>query len=198
MDPALRKAIYDKYIAPTQKQRPDYIGVEIEMPVVNLANEPVDERVALAAAEQFAAHFGFQITGRGADGNFTSAQDSATGDIAENGVDHIELRMFDLNPAAPLGMDARDLQFAHLLMLYLLSLPDFDFTPELQTEAVAAHKHAALLEPDAVLTEQADEILRKMELYFSDSEDARNVIAFELEKCRQSPICSFACSCINR
>lgn len=81
MDPALRKAIYDKYIAPTQKQRPDYIGVEIEMPVVNLANEPVDERVALAAAEQFAAHFGFQITGRGADGNFTSAQDSATGDI---------------------------------------------------------------------------------------------------------------------
>ena len=66
MDPALRKAIYDKYIAPTQKQRPDYIGVEIEMPVVNLANEPVDERVALAAAEQFAAHFGFQITGRGA------------------------------------------------------------------------------------------------------------------------------------
>lgn len=118
--------------------------------------------------------------------------------LAENGVDHIELRMFDLNPAAPLGMDARDLQFAHLLMLYLLSLPDFDFTPELQTEAVAAHKHAALLEPDAALTEQADEILRKMELYFSDSEDARNVIAFELEKCRQSPICSFACSCINR
>lgn len=118
--------------------------------------------------------------------------------LAENGVDHIELRMFDLNPAAPLGMDARDLQFAHLLMLYLLSLPDFDFTPELQTEAVAAHKHAALLEPDAAFTEQADEILRKMELYFSDSEDARNVIAFELEKCRQSPICSFACSCINR
>ena len=36
MDPTLRKAIYDKYIAPTQKQRPDYIGVEIEMPVVNL------------------------------------------------------------------------------------------------------------------------------------------------------------------
>jgi gamma-glutamylcysteine synthetase len=81
MDPALRQAIYDKYIAPTQKQRPDYIGVEIEMPVVNLADEPVDEAVPLAAAEQFAAHFGFQITGRGTDGNFTSAQDRKTGDI---------------------------------------------------------------------------------------------------------------------
>ncbi len=81
MDNALRQAIYDKYIAPTQKQRPDCIGVEIEMPVVNLSEEPVDERVALAAAETFAAHFGFQITGRGADGNFTSAKDSATGDI---------------------------------------------------------------------------------------------------------------------
>ena len=81
MDPALRQAICEKYIAPTQKQRPDFIGVEIEMPVVNLADEPVDETIALAAAEQFAAHFGFQITGRDADGNFTSAQDSATGDI---------------------------------------------------------------------------------------------------------------------
>lgn len=81
MDPALRQAIYDKYIAPTQKQRPDYIGVEIEMPVVNLADEPADEKVALAAAELFAAHFGFQITGKGADGRFTSAQDQSTGDI---------------------------------------------------------------------------------------------------------------------
>ena len=81
MDPALRQAIYDKYIAPTQKQRPDYIGVEIEMPVVNLANAPVDETIALAAAEQFAARFGFQITGRGVDGNFTSAQNKETGDI---------------------------------------------------------------------------------------------------------------------
>ena len=34
----IRNAIYDKYIAPTKKKRPDYIGVEIEMPVVNLYN----------------------------------------------------------------------------------------------------------------------------------------------------------------
>ena len=105
--------------------------------------------------------------------------------------------MFDLNPAAPLGIDGRDLQFAHLLMLYLLSLPDFDFTPALQTEAVRAHKNAALLEPDAALTEQADEILHKMGSYFSEYEDAQNGIAFEREKRSRSPILSCSCSCIN-
>ena len=118
--------------------------------------------------------------------------------LSENGVDHIELRMFDLNPAAPLGIDARDLQFAHLLMLYLLSLPDFDFTPDFQKEAVSAHKNAALLEPDAALTEQADEILHKMELYFSESEDAQNIIAFERKKRSQSTIFSCACCCSNK
>ena len=118
--------------------------------------------------------------------------------LAENGVDHIELRMFDLNPAAPLGIDARDLQFAHLLMLYLLSLPDFDFTPELQMQAVSDHKNAALLEPDAALTEQADEILHHMEVYFSECEDARNVIAFEKNKRNQPHAYSSACCCMNR
>ena len=42
--------------------------------------------------------------------------------LIENGVDHIELRMFDLNPSAPLGIDGRDLEFAHLLMIFLISL----------------------------------------------------------------------------
>ena len=41
----IRNAIYEKYIAPTKKNRPDYIGVEIEMPVVNLEGKPVDEAV---------------------------------------------------------------------------------------------------------------------------------------------------------
>ncbi len=87
--------------------------------------------------------------------------------LAEHGVDYIELRMFDLNPDAPLGIDGRDLQFAHLPMLYLLSLPDFDFTPALQTEAVQKHKNAALIEPDAALTEQAADILHHMDAYFA-------------------------------
>ena len=78
------------------------------------------------------------------------------------------------------------------------SLPDFDFTPDLQMQAVSAHQNAALLEPDAALTEQADEILHKMEVYFSEYEDARNVIAFEKNKRYQPQTYSNACCCISR
>ena len=114
--------------------------------------------------------------------------------LAEHGVDHIELRMFDLNPDAPLGIDGRDLHFAYLLMLYLLSLPDFDFTPALQTEAVQKHKNAALIEPDAALTEQAADILHHMDAYFAADADAQNVIEFERQKLvrEQAAICHYS------
>ncbi len=102
--------------------------------------------------------------------------------LAANGVDHIELRMFDLNPSASLGIDGRDLEFAHLLILYLLSQPDFDFTPELQEKAVRDHKNAALLEPDTKLLERGTEIIEEMEKLFSDNEKALEVIAFEKNK----------------
>ena len=102
--------------------------------------------------------------------------------LAANGVDHIELRMFDLNPSAPLGIDSRDLEFAHLLILYLLSQPDFDFTPELQEKAVRDHKNAALLEPDTKLLERGLEVIEEMEKHFSDNEKALEVIAFEKNK----------------
>jgi len=102
--------------------------------------------------------------------------------LAANGVDHIELRMFDLNPSAPLGIDGRDLEFAHLLILYLLSQPDFNFTPELQEKAVHDHKNAALLEPDTKLLERGTEIIEEMEKHFSDNEKALEIIEFEKNK----------------
>ena len=102
--------------------------------------------------------------------------------LAENGVNHIELRMFDLNPEAPLGIDGRDLKFAHLLMLYLLSLPDFDFTADLQAQAVQNHQNAALLEPDAGLLSRGDAVITEMEHYFADDADALAVIRFEHDK----------------
>ena len=102
--------------------------------------------------------------------------------LAANGVDHIELRMFDLNPSASLGIDGRDLEFAHLLILYLLSKPDTDFTPELQEKAVRDHKNAALIEPDVSLLERGIEVIEEMEKLFSDNEKASGIIAFEKNK----------------
>ncbi len=63
--------------------------------------------------------------------------------MEENGVNHIELRMFDVNPIAPLGIFRKDIEFAHYFLLYLLSLPDFEFTPALQKSAVENHRAAA-------------------------------------------------------
>lgn len=81
MKEMIRKAIYDKYIVPTTKERPDYIGVEIEMPVVNLSGQPVDEADSIKTAESFIKHFGFIESGRDSSGNMTSAKHEETGDI---------------------------------------------------------------------------------------------------------------------
>jgi len=110
--------------------------------------------------------------------------------LAANGVDHIELRMFDLNPSAPLGIDGRDLEFAHLLILYLLSQPDIDFTPELQEKAVSDHKNAALLSPDAELLERAESVLEEMEEHFGENKKALEIIGFEKEKINGRKVCN--------
>ena len=39
------QAIYDKYIAPTKVVRKNYIGVELEMPVVNLSGNTVFRKI---------------------------------------------------------------------------------------------------------------------------------------------------------
>ena len=81
MKKEVRQAIYDKYIAPTKKERPDYIGVEIEMPVVNLSGQPVDEAVSIKTAESFIKNFGFIESGKDSNGSITSAKHEETGDI---------------------------------------------------------------------------------------------------------------------
>ena len=81
MKEEIRQAIYDKYIAPTKKERPDYIGVEIEMPVVNLGGQSVDEAVSISVAEKFTEYFGFTPEGHDSNGELTSSKHSPTGDI---------------------------------------------------------------------------------------------------------------------
>ncbi len=76
----LDRAIYDKYIAPTEKKRELSIGVEIEMPVVNLSGEPVEVKTVLAVSEAFRSFFGFDVQGRDDDGNVNSISDKASGD----------------------------------------------------------------------------------------------------------------------
>ena len=102
--------------------------------------------------------------------------------LAENGVDHIELRMFDLVPEEPLGINVRDLKFAHLLMLWLLEQPDAPFTEEEQYEAVRKHQAAALYDAPEELKLRAAEILADMKAHYSADADASELIVYEQDK----------------
>ena len=74
------KAIYDKYIEPTKEKRCRYIGVEIEMPVVNLNKEPVNEEIIFEMSGAFLKRFGFEAVGFDVHGNINSMLDKVTGD----------------------------------------------------------------------------------------------------------------------
>ena len=56
---------------------------------------------------------------------------------------HIELRMFDLNPLFPAGVNVSDVYFAQLLLVWLASLPPLRLTDAQQIQAAANFKRAA-------------------------------------------------------
>ena len=108
--------------------------------------------------------------------------------LSRNGIDHIELRMFDLDPRYPLGISEEDLSFAHLLILYLLSLEDFDLTPALQRQAIEDHQAAAMFDLEKMMIsgapakETALNLLGKISAYFSQDEEALAVVEMQRQK----------------
>lgn len=63
--------------------------------------------------------------------------------LRKNGINHIELRMFDLNPLAEAGIDERDVKFAQLLMVWLAAMPSWYVSKKDQINAVQNFKNAA-------------------------------------------------------
>ncbi len=51
---AVREHLYQKYIEPTRNEREHYIGIELELPIVNLDREAVDFSKVHQAAKEFA------------------------------------------------------------------------------------------------------------------------------------------------
>lgn len=76
----INKAIYDKYIAPTKKERKKYIGIEIEMPIVNLNKEAVEEDICQRVVKEFKNNFGFDVIGEDVNGLIYSMVEEKTGD----------------------------------------------------------------------------------------------------------------------
>ena len=64
--------------------------------------------------------------------------------LLQNGVNHLELRVLDVNPLSRSGIFVEDIRFIHLLLLYLASLPEQGFDAEAQTRAIKDIKSAAV------------------------------------------------------
>lgn len=64
----LDEAIYERFIAPTEKERNRKIGIEFELPIVNLNGGPVDFDVVHAMTEEFVKKFSFTFIERDEDG----------------------------------------------------------------------------------------------------------------------------------
>ena len=70
--------------------------------------------------------------------------------LAKNGINHIELRVIDVNPLTSTGIFTEDIKFIHLLMLYLVSLPEHELTGTEQIKAVNDIKAAAIFGNDEI------------------------------------------------
>ena len=77
----IKDRLYEKYIAPTKKSREGYIGVEIEIPILNLKKKPVEFANVHRVTAAFMEKFGFETEKTDDDGNICAAIHAATGDI---------------------------------------------------------------------------------------------------------------------
>lgn len=114
--------------------------------------------------------------------------------LRKNGVNHIELRMFDLNPLIEAGLEEKDVIFAQLLMVWLASSPSQEFSEKDQVKAVQNFKNAAHydLKTVKILTPAGDtysvadaalNVIDKMkEFYHKLHLDVDDVLQFEYQK----------------
>lgn len=108
--------------------------------------------------------------------------------FARHGTDHIELRMFDVNPLSDLGFFQADAHFAHYFLIYLLSLPDFEFTPDLQQTAIKNHRAAAKYDLSQIKINGYSAVdaglgmLTDMEIFFKNVPHALSNIALQKRK----------------
>lgn len=114
--------------------------------------------------------------------------------LKSNGVSHIELRMIDLNPFVPCGIDVRDVHFAQLLLIWLASTPRQEFSDVAQVQAIQNFKNAAyydlkttsIVAPTGKVFSVADAailIIGKMQEFFADaSQDVLDNLEFQMSK----------------
>ena len=102
--------------------------------------------------------------------------------LEKKGINHIELRVIDVNPLTPTGIFTEDMKFIHLFMLYLVSLPEHEFTGMEQIETVNDIKSAAVF-GNSHIKFRAEKVLadiKKFALkYFPEYSD---IIEYQIKK----------------
>lgn len=116
--------------------------------------------------------------------------------LLAKGVDHIELRMLDLNPLSEIGIDKNDLKFIHYLILYLSLKPELKLNKIQQETAIQNMKNASLLNSDDIsivstdgksenVTKEIVNTLNDMSSVLSEyieKEKVEKVISYQVDK----------------
>lgn len=116
-----------------------------------------------------------------------------TTDNLRRGIDHIELRMIDINPLFPIGVSLEDLRFIHLFLIYMAVTEQENCTDRMQRTAVENMKRAAHLDDTGVWISQADGTvmpvreaalgqLALMEMFFEETGDPEVMKTLEYQK----------------
>lgn len=116
--------------------------------------------------------------------------------LGNDGVNHIELRMFDLNPLTEVGIDVRDVTFAQLFLVWLGGGARVALSPYHQVQAVQNFKNAAHfdLRTVPVTTPGGREgtaeqiglfLMDRIRTFYRDfPQEIQNILAFEEAKLR--------------
>ena len=114
--------------------------------------------------------------------------------LIKEGVDHIELRMVDLNPFEVSGLNPKDLFFAQLLLVWLASIKSDNFSKKDQVQAVQNFKNAAhydlktvkIQDPNGRVCSVADaclDVIHQMQEFYHDfPAEVQDILSFEETK----------------
>ena len=114
--------------------------------------------------------------------------------LRNEGVDHIEIRVVDLNPLDPSGINVLDLKFIQLLMVWLASTPKESYDEKDQVQMVQNFKNAAHYDLKTVkivtphkgassVVAAGLAVLDEMKTFFQGyCDEIQEVLAFEEEK----------------
>ena len=80
MTKTLAQALYERFLLPLNRPCRDWVGIEIELPVVNLAHRPVNFEICHLMMNQFVNHFHFAKKLRDEDGHIYNALSEDSGD----------------------------------------------------------------------------------------------------------------------